>query len=368
MKAISIGTRYEIYNDTLKAYDALPAKTYTVRFAQMSGFYLEERTDLAVREKVYGVHTEKAEKVLKSFALFERSMGVILSGDKGIGKSLFARCLCGQAVSAGYPVIIVDQFIPGIATYIEAIEQEAVFLFDEFDKTFGDIRTGENEANPQSGLLSLFDGTSNGKKLFVITCNSLYRLNDYLVNRPGRFHYHFRFDYPTPEEVREYLTDKLSGQYQAEIEKVILFSKKVSLNYDCLRAIAFELNLGEPFEKAILDLNIINTEAEKYKITLQLKNGDTMTAKKEQLDLFDTESNICIYLWDEKNQNGIHAMFNPTDCIYDTSRGALTLSGDRITLTPEGTADERKAAKENLVPAYMVIARSAIRNIHYSTV
>ena len=134
-----------------------------------------------------------------------------------------------------------------------------MFLFDEFDKTFGDIRTGENEANPQSGLLSLFDGTSNGKKLFVITCNSLYRLNDYLVNRPGRFHYHFRFDYPTPEEVREYLTDKLSGQYQAEIEKVILFSKKVSLNYDCLRAIAFELNLGEPFWKAIFVLHIINT-------------------------------------------------------------------------------------------------------------
>ena len=33
----------------------------------------------------------KANKVLKSFALFKRSMGVILSGDKGIGKSLFAR-------------------------------------------------------------------------------------------------------------------------------------------------------------------------------------------------------------------------------------------------------------------------------------
>ena len=203
MKAISIGSRYEIHNDSLKAYDALPAKTYTVRFAQMSGFYLEERTDLAVKEKVYGVHTEKANKVLKSFALFKRSMGVILSGDKGIGKSLFARCLCEQAVAAGHPVIIIDQFVPGIASYIESIDQEAVFLFDEFDKTFGDIRTGDNEANPQSKLLSLFDGTAQGKKLFIITCNSLYRLNDYLINRPGRFHYHFRFDYPTPEEILE---------------------------------------------------------------------------------------------------------------------------------------------------------------------
>ena len=53
MKAISIGPRYEIHSDSLKAYDALPAKTYTVRFAQMSGFYLEERTDLAVKESLW---------------------------------------------------------------------------------------------------------------------------------------------------------------------------------------------------------------------------------------------------------------------------------------------------------------------------
>ena len=56
MKAISIGTRYEIHNDSLKAYDALPAKTYTVRFAQMSGFYLEERTDLErLRRELEGI-------------------------------------------------------------------------------------------------------------------------------------------------------------------------------------------------------------------------------------------------------------------------------------------------------------------------
>ena len=46
MKAISIGAKYEIYDDSLKAYDRLPAKTYTVRFSKMSGFFLEARTDL----------------------------------------------------------------------------------------------------------------------------------------------------------------------------------------------------------------------------------------------------------------------------------------------------------------------------------
>lgn len=50
--------------------------------------FLEARTDLVVKEKVYGVHPEKADKVIAAFAMFERNLGVILSGDKGIGKSL----------------------------------------------------------------------------------------------------------------------------------------------------------------------------------------------------------------------------------------------------------------------------------------
>ena len=75
----------------------------------MTGFFLKVRPDLVVKEPVYGVHPEKAEKVLRSFKVFQRNLGVILSGDKGIGKSLFARLLSAKAVEAGYPVIIVDQ-------------------------------------------------------------------------------------------------------------------------------------------------------------------------------------------------------------------------------------------------------------------
>ena len=62
-------------------------------------------------------------------------------------------------------------------------------------------------------MLTLFDGFSTGKKMFIVTCNSLYDLNDYLVNRPGRFLYHFRFDYPTAEEITQYLQDKLEESF-----------------------------------------------------------------------------------------------------------------------------------------------------------
>lgn len=183
--------------------------------------------------KIYGVHTEKVFKVLDSFEKVNRNLGVILSGDKGIGKSLFAKLLAIEAMKKGIPLIVVDTYVPGIASYIECIEQDVMVLFDEFDKTFGEVKSKDGDASPQSHLLSLFDGLSGGKKLFVITCNELKKLNDYLINRPGRFHYHFRFEYPSADEIRDYLYDKLDPEQYEEIENVISFSSKISLNYDC---------------------------------------------------------------------------------------------------------------------------------------
>ena len=367
MKAISIGKRYEIHEDSLKAYDKLPVNTYTVRFDKMSGFYLEARSRLAVTEKVYGIHPEKADKVLKAFTMFERNLGVILSGSKGIGKSLFARLLSAKAQDAGYPVIIIDQYIPGIAAYIESIEQEVVFLFDEFDKTFGSVCPGANEADPQSALLSMFDGTAQGKKLFIITCNSLYKLNDYLVNRPGRFHYHFRFDYPSPEEIQAYLTDKLRPAYIGEIRKVILFSKKVALNYDCLRAIAFELNLGLPFEKAIQDLNIINLHEECYNVTLHFHGGRTMTAKRCQLDLFGDDRSERVCLQDEHGRDQLIVEFDPRMCVYDYERHATIVPAEALSLDYIEYYEEETAEIKKLVPDYLSLSRAAERNLHYLT-
>ena len=164
MKAIKIGTRVEIYNDTVKTYNSLPAKTYIIQFEKMSGFYLDEYADIAVKEdKIYGGHMQKVEKVLRSYEKFDRNLGVILSGSKGIGKSMFAKLLSIEALKNDIPVIIVDKYIPGIASYIEPIDQSVMVLFDEFDKTFGDVKVKEGEVEAQAALLGLFDGITSGR-------------------------------------------------------------------------------------------------------------------------------------------------------------------------------------------------------------
>jgi len=115
----------------------LPAGYYEVYFHKQKGFWLEEHPQIQIKEeKVYGNHIEKVDKVLKAFKMFDRNLGIMLSGDKGMGKSLFARMLSTEAVKAGLPVIVVNFYAPGIMNFVNSIQQEALILFDEFDKTF----------------------------------------------------------------------------------------------------------------------------------------------------------------------------------------------------------------------------------------
>lgn len=369
MKVISSGNTFEVFDDTLRTYDKFPAQTYVVRFNQFKGFYLEKYNDIEITEdKIYGVHLNKVQKVLNSFDKTNRNLGVILSGDKGIGKSLFAKILSIEAIKKDIPLIVVDRFIPGIASYIERIDQEVMVLFDEFDKTFGEVQTPDGESSPQSSLLSLFDGVSGGKKLFVITCNELGRLNDFLLNRPGRFHYHFRFDYPTPNEIREYLMDKLRKEFYEEIDAVIAFSRKVSLNYDCLRAIAFEINNGVTFKEAIIDLNIVNFGSyTKYNLILHYKNGLTATKKNYAIDLF-ADYTEDVWLANNDGDDYVKVIFDISSAKFDTEKLLYIVAPEDLKIRYDNDDYYKElveCAKQTKVD-YLSISRVPDRSLHYT--
>ena len=297
MHIVESGKRYRIFNNAITTYDQLPPKTYRVDYdPETRIFSLLEAHDFEIPEtKIYGQHLDKVKKVLNSMDKVNRNLGVILSGDKGIGKSLFSKCLGLKARKKGIPVILVNEYHEGIANFLEEIEQTVMILFDEYDKTFD-----EKKHNCQAEMLSLFDGVSAGKKLFVITCNEIQSLSQYLINRPGRFHYHFRFLYPTADEIRDYMEDKLDKQYYDEIENVIAFSVRMNLNYDCLRSIAFELNNGLKFQEAINDLNIIRiSQYKNIKIIVEFENQATLSGKIKEWQLYDnTITDMSIYLPD----------------------------------------------------------------------
>lgn len=375
MQIVNTGNTYQIYDDSLKTYDKLPAQVYSVGCSQTTGFFLTKFDDIVIKEKIYGVHTEKVEKVLNNFTLFERNLGVILSGNKGIGKSLFAKMLGIEAVKRGYPLIIVNSFIPGIADYLTTIQQEVVILFDEFDKTFTHGRADNDMSDPQSSMLTLFDGLSQGKKMFVITCNELSKLNDYLVNRPGRFHYHFRFDYPTGDEIKEYMLDKVPNLSNDEVNKIIDFSKKVNLNFDSLRAIAFELSTGLKFEDAVQDLNIVRVNSYQTYIAILTFADGGQIRREIRADIFSDE--YVSYEFRDETRRDIEITFNPYGCRYDYIKGGFIVDKEAIKeidwetdyyldIAKTDAQREEVKARENRVISHIVLRNKPQENLHYA--
>ena len=299
MKVISTG--YNIYNiipgTSLESYDKIPANVYRIGFDPMKGFNLIKQDDFKVEEKIYGEHEKNIHIIIEGFKHSNRSMGVIFSGDKGLGKSLVARKLCVNMIKDEIiPVIIIDKYIDGIVEFIESIDQNVVLFFDEFDKMFSNRscndddddwgHTSRRTTSEQDRLLSLFDGTSSGKKLFILTCNNIYDISKYLINRTGRVHYHVRFEYPTDTEVKQYLEDNLINKDDALITKVSSFALITNLTFDSLRSICFELNLGRDFDDIIDILNIINYDSDWFKVDCLLSGGRRYLFD-QVIDLFD---------------------------------------------------------------------------------
>lgn len=267
MNIIRMGEVYRVFDNGIEVSKELKAGTYEVGFSMQQGFYLSSvRLPDVGKMKVYGRMNDRIEKVMRSFSLVDRNLGVILSGAKGIGKSLFAKLVSFRAVASGLPVILVNEYFSGLPQFLTSIEQRCVVLFDEFDKNFFNAsRDTENPTAVQDSFLTLFDGVYASNKLFVITANDLNKLSEFLINRPGRFRYHIRFAYPDEREIREFLEDQLGEQVaKKEIDDVVKFATVVPLSYDCLTAIAAELNMSDSFAESLEVLNIINVTGKHY--------------------------------------------------------------------------------------------------------
>lgn len=289
MKVVCSGMDYRVFKDDVCTYDELPAGYYHVVKTQ-TGFFLTKQNNFEKEDrKLYGDIESKINKVVRSYEISNKNLGVILSGVKGIGKSLFARNLSIAMYEKGLPIIIIDKYYDGLIEFLSDIDQRCVILFDEFDKVFK-VKYDDSNTNkdPQTYMLSLFDGVYPGKKLFVITCNDIDNVNEYIVNRPGRFHYHFIFNYPSIEDSKAYILDNVPDIDDKNLKDILDFCNLVPLNYDCLEAICFELRLGNDFKESINDLNIIKSDdIYKYYPTLYFKDGSTIKLKKITVNIFE---------------------------------------------------------------------------------
>lgn len=335
MTYIETGNSVRVYDSAVITHDTMPLGTYKVCFDQMSGYSLARVADLLVGgEKVYGDREQKVSKIFRHYAASKRSLGVMLSGDKGQGKSLFLREVAEVAYQNEMPVVVVTSDSAGLADFLSTLG-ECVIIFDEFEKVFP-LRGGEGDSR-QHQFLSLFDGLSSVKRIYCVTVNSLPDVSSYFVNRPGRFHYHLRFDYPTSAEVRQYLLDQAPLAPLDEIEAAVRFSRKVNINYDHLRAVAIEINdPSAVFADAIQDLNIKNLEESHCTVLVTYADG-VVARGTTRLDLF-AENGAYTVLWVQGGTHTESISFSPESIVYH-QHGGMEVPVGEVTFGSSGDLD-----------------------------
>lgn len=266
------GTRFNVSTkESMDLHEMLPAGTYTVKFDKMAGcFYLEAIDGFEIKGKVYGDTKRNATRILSTFDDRTASTGVMLTGEKGSGKTLLAKMLSLDAQAAGVPTIVINQPWCGeeFNGFMQMIEQPTVILFDEFEKVY--------DREQQEAMLTLLDGVYPSKKLFVITCNDKWRVNEHMRNRPGRIFYMMDFKGLENDFIVEYCQDNLKAKNH--IETICRIASMFDqFNFDMLKAMVEEMNrYGETPQQVMKMLNArpeFSNEA-RYKVALQPKGID----------------------------------------------------------------------------------------------
>lgn len=306
----------------------LPAATYVVMLDQQ-GYFLQRVDDMTVPSELYGDLAKNAQRVLTTFQDRTPGVGVLLSGEKGSGKTLFAKQLSVGMRAMGHPTIIVNQAHSGdgFNALIKSITQPAMFFYDEFEKIYHD-------KNVQSMMLSLLDGFAEGKRLNVVTVNDFFTVHDMMKNRPGRFFYHLKYDGLEEEFIRDYCAKNLKRD---GVEEIVRFAGMFyKFNFDILKALVEEMNrYDEPLVDVIKFVNadpgLNNGRLEFDVVSYTLKKADpkkwvnvSHSGGPSPL-LYDTTIYLYDANWDSSSTIGI-----APDDIVAVAGQTITFSNDEI--------------------------------------
>ena len=270
---LKIGNTYKVSKkEALDLKEKLPAGNYVIKKNEMTGeLYLEQIETFDIQGKIYGDTIKRAERILYAFNDRPASTGVMLTGEKGSGKTLLAKMLSFKGYDQGIPTIVINQPWCGESfnAFIQSIEQPVIVVFDEYEKVY--------DEQDQELMLTLLDGVYPTKKLFVLTCKDKWRVNQHMRNRPGRIFYSLEYKGLEAEFIREYCEDNLKAK--EHIEKIIGIAGTFDqFNFDMLKALVEEMNrFNETPQEA---MQMLNTKPEygneqRYKIKV-LINGEEM--------------------------------------------------------------------------------------------
>lgn len=239
-------------------YTLEPGKVYTPVADNYSGeVSLTISTDLQLPEKLYVTKDDKKfiDKTIASYSKSEKTMGVLMAGEKGTGKTVMAKEI---ALKSELPILTIDKsFHPRyLKTLFTKLSGTSMcVIFDEFDKLGRDYDSDY--------ILQVFDGvSSSGNHLLLLTCNNTDKVNEYMLDRCGRIRYYREFDEMTPSMIEEILNDRLDDKSEIKPCVDFIVENFGLVSFDNVATFADEINMypKETLENLFADMNISNKD------------------------------------------------------------------------------------------------------------
>lgn len=249
----------------------LPLGVYVVG-KNMEGYFLQKTSDnFEFNYKIYGVESDLIDRMIRTHKGTNYNLGVLLNGLKGTGKTVTAKQICNVLK---LPVILITFNDGTVHKFVNSISQDITIFIDEYEKIF------EKDAE----MLTIMDGAINSsfKRIFILTTNSL-RVNENLLQRPGRIRYIKTFKDLTPEIIEELIDDILiNKEFKHEVFKFI--SNLQSITIDIAKAVLSEVNIHNELPEKFEDVFNVQKITGKYDLTIINDAGETY--KEKRIDLF----------------------------------------------------------------------------------
>jgi hypothetical protein len=244
-------------HDTAGVIDHVPAYVYDVSFNENIGLMLvRDRANFDVGERKYGNHRKWYNIVTSRYDRENPSLGVIMMGYKGLGKSFLAEDICNWGLRQGLPVLFINQKLPvGLIHGAISSIGPCIVYFDEFGKSYRSGTDKESE-NDRDKMITLFSDTSHKGVMFIVTGNHKHEFSDFMIDRPGRFEYRFNFDMLSVSVAAEIADEyKLSPEMR---DLLLRHTYHRTSSYDIITKMAAVLRRHKSLDEAIDEISVLN--------------------------------------------------------------------------------------------------------------
>lgn len=211
---------------------------YTITKTDDSKLYLEMKVDkYPLPKKLFGKSIYRRSNIMADeYFTSAYSVGGLFTGQKGCGKSNQVEYICNCAIEAGMPVLFIDKaFTREILEDVIRRVGSCVVFIDEYSKIYRSSH--EIQHDQREELLTLFSDKTIPKCLFLLTDNQIHQMSSYMIERPGRFCFHFQYEgcdkdviedvcdrYNCNEDIKEFIV-KHAREVKESIDSVLTLAR-----------------------------------------------------------------------------------------------------------------------------------------------